>query len=127
MKPSLRQYFLLLSLLVVIASSACKKDPVPDPDPTPIKPETSITFAAVDTAYAVPGVLIGITPNSDDRDNGVFLRTGTTSSSGQYKFSNLSALTYYYRASLVRNGGTVQRSGSVELAANERRTVNLQF
>lgn len=127
MKSSIIRYPLLL---LVIASTlmvaACKKDDeLPDPVPTP--PETSITFNVTEAGNAKSGVFVGITLNPDDRDNGVFLRTGTTPSTGRYKFSNLTADTYYYSLSYSSNGTTYTRSGGREIAANARVTVDVAF
>jgi hypothetical protein len=118
---------LALFCLVFLASS-CVKDPDPiGPDPNnPGGTNTSIRFTCYQDTVILPGVFIGITPNQADRDNGVFLFSGTSNSAGYWEFKNLEALTYWYSASYGATGGAIVKEGSITLdkGDNVRRDLN---
>ena len=118
----------LLALGAVLAFAGCKKDePVADGSGSTSEPETSITFKVREAGELVEGVLVGVAPNQTDRDNGIFLYSGTTSGTGRVKFERLEALRYYYSASLATGSGTAVRSGSIELELEDKVTREIDF
>lgn len=122
----LRPIGCLLALCVLLAIAACKKDDDPtDPDGTDL-PETGVQFTCKDS-LGIEGVFVGIAPQASDRDNGVFLRSGTTDFAGKIKFTNIDPQLMYYSASRTTSGGVVERTGSVEIVADMVKRVTVQF
>ena len=119
----------VLALTLVLALSACKKDPVvPPKDDTPDEPETSIRFYAKENdSTIIQGVFVGITPNEVDRNNGIYLRSATTNSAGYADFKNLLGITYYYSLSNPAPGGAVVRKGSITLDVGDEVERDIDF
>ena len=124
MKKTIR-FWGILGMLALLAFAACKKDPVP-PDPTPSTPETSVTFTCKDT-LGIPNIYVGIAPQSADRDNGIFLQSGTSDNLGKIKFSGLDPQTMYYSASRTTSAGVVKRIGSVQIVKDAKKYVTVQY
>lgn len=120
-----KHVFLLFSLLLLLVA-ACKKDPdptIPDPNATP---ETSITFTCKDT-LPLANVLVGIASQATDRDNGVFLKSGSTDGFGKIKFTGLDPQTFYYSASRTTTSGIQERKGSLLLDQDVKKQVTVTF
>ena len=116
-------------LATMILAAACKKDPLPHQptDNSNSEPETSITFTATKDSFGLSGVFIGITPNEADRDNGIFLKSGTTTGSGRKTFDELDADTWYYQATYAQPGGPAVRKGSITLEIGDEVDRELNF
>lgn len=127
MKKYLINISLLFTLLLVLFSGqSCKKDEVVDPgDTTP--PTQSITFLVKIDTLDASGALCGLATTSQDRDNGVFLRSGTTGSTGRLKLDNLEPYVYYYNVSYMHQGSLLIKKGTIELDSLDRHTENVQF
>lgn len=127
MTKSLFSAFALLFLMAILfTGQSCKKDDTVTPGDT-LPPTQSITFIVeIDTLFA-NGALCGLATTSSDRDNGVFLRSGTTGSTGRLKLDNLQPYTYYYNVSYTHQGTVLTRKGTIELDSLERHTENVQF
>lgn len=119
--------FCLLAFVLVV--SACKKDDeITNSGNNNNEPETSITFIATeDDTLPLQGVLVGITPNEADRDNGIFLKSGDTGFNGRKTFDNLTNITYYWSATYSAQGGAVVRKGSVTLEIGDEVDRELNF
>ena len=120
------KYLAFCLLMTVLAFAACKKEDVLDDSNTTPVLETSITFICKDSV-GLPDILVGIAPQSSDRDAGIFLRSGSTDNLGKIKFSNLDPQKFYYSASRVVNGTVTKRTGSVTVNQDEKKTVNVNF
>jgi hypothetical protein len=115
----------LICLFGMLALMACKKDPVL-PDPNAPLPETGISFTCKDSV-GLAGILVGIAPLAADRDNGVFLKSGTTDGFGKIAFIGLDPQTFYYSASRTTMSGVQKRFGSVEVVKDQKKFVTVQF
>lgn len=125
-KTILSTLALLLLMTVLFTGQSCKKDETITPGDT-LPPTQSITFIVeIDTLYA-NGALCGLATTSSDRDNGIFLRSGTTGSAGRLKLDNLAPYTYYYNVSYTHQGSVLTRKGTIELDSLEKHTENVQF
>jgi hypothetical protein len=117
---------LLLTAITLTLFTSCKKEDPIDPTDNPDTPETSITFTCQDT-LGLPDVFVGIAPLENDRDNGIFLRSGDTDNLGKVKFENVDPQKYYYSAIRTVPGGTQTRKGEVTVEQDEEETVTVTF
>lgn len=113
-------------VMVVLLLAACKKDDVIDDPGTGPLPETSIAFTCQDS-LGIADILVGISPQEVDRDNGVFLKSGLTDPFGKIKFTGLDPQTFFYSASRSTTGGVVKRKGSVLVDKDEKQLVTITF
>jgi hypothetical protein len=123
------RYFFLTALLLSFVVSACVKDPEPTGGGgNNNEPETSITFKCyqMDSVF-LPGVFIGITPNQADRDNGVYLFSGTSDPVGEVKFEELESITYFYGATYSSPTGPVSKQGTFSLDQGDKIERELKF
>lgn len=128
--PMKGKYLLLAGTMLLLFAfiGSCKKEEViNDGSGNNNEPETSIEFRCMDDTIPLQGVLVGITPNQGDRDNGVFLRSGNTNSSGRVKFDNLIPLTYYYSATRSTPNGPVVRNGQLTIEEGDEVDRNINF
>lgn len=125
-KTLLHTALLFLGIVIITGVTSCRNDDeVITGDPTP--PTQSISFLVkIDTLFAYDA-LCGLAANASDRDNGIFLRTGTTNYSGRVKFDNLSPFTYYYNVSYLDQGTTRTKKGTIQLDSLDKLTENVQF
>jgi hypothetical protein len=126
MPPMMKKSFFLAVLMVVMVLAACKKDDVIDDPGTGPLPETSIAFTCQDS-LGIADVLVGISPQEVDRDNGVFLKSGLTDAFGKIKFTGLDPQTFFYSASRTTTSGIVKRKGSVLVDKDEKQLVTITF
>ena len=125
-----RKYLISIGMLALLAVlfAGCKKDEIiDDGGGGTSEPETSITFTCLDDTLELSGVLVGITPNQGDRDNGIFLKSGNSDSRGRVKFENLEALTYYYSATRSTVNGAVVRKGSITMEIGDEVDRDINF
>lgn len=115
-------------VLVFMVFAGCKKDEiVDDGSGGNSEPETSITFTCLDDTIELSGVLVGITPNQADRDNGIFLRSSTSDDRGRVKFDNLEDFTYYYSATWNAPSGVVTRTSQITLEIGDKVKRDINF
>lgn len=115
-------------VLVAVLFAGCKKDEIiDDGSGGSSEPETSITFTCNDDTLTISGVLVGITPNQADRDNGIFLKSATSDNRGRVKFENLEALTYYYSATRSTTTGAVVRTGQIAMEIGDEVDRDINF
>ncbi len=119
-------YLSLCLLLSLLAFLSCKKEDVTTDSGSTSTPETSVTFYCEDTT-GIPDVLVGIAPQAADRDAGVFLRSGTSDNIGKVKFNNLDPQKFYYSATRAVNGVITERTGSVTVNQDQKKTVTVNF
>ena len=128
MKGKVQPTVLLLLLLFAVFAGCKKEDDFVPPDTGSDEPETSIEFEALQSdTIPLSGVFVGITPNEFDRDNGIFLFTGTTNGRGKVKFESLSALTYYWGATFASSGGAVVREGQITMEIGDEVDREIKF
>lgn len=123
----LRQTTLFTTLIfsLLITFSACKKDDdVPGGTSTTTDTLGKINFRTFDDTLILPDVFVGISLQSTDRDNGIFLRSGITDFWGRVSFDNLDPdLTYYWSAAY----GSVTQKGNILVKKSETKTVEVVF
>lgn len=127
MQNHLKQLSCLFLVGIVLFTSCKDPEPKFDPDNDPDAIETSITFHTIKDSAPLADVLVGITPNAGDRDNGIFIHSGTTNSSGEITFENLSDLTYYYNASYNNMGNPINRKSQITLEIGDEVDRDLNF
>lgn len=118
-----------VALFLCWVISSCVKDPEPTGGGgTSNEPETSIEFVCLQNdSFFLPGVFIGISPNQGDRDNGVYLFSGTSNPVGEVKFSELEPITYFYGATYTSPTGPVTKEGSITLEEGDEVSRDLKF
>ena len=121
--------FFLFALLLTFVVSACVKDPEPTGGGNSSNnAQNSMTFKCfqMDSIF-LPGVFIGISPNQADRDNGVYLFSGTSNPVGEVVFEDLDTLSYFYGATYTSATGPVTKEGTFRLDADDHIDRELKF
>jgi len=120
--------FFALGLVCLLAFSCKEPEPFDPGDNQDDPTKGTLVFNVYDSDNdPLEGVLVGLTPNQADRDNGIFLRSGQTDAQGRVKFEVLEPLTYYYNAAVFLNNQNQNRQGRDSVGAGEEIDIDINF
>lgn len=119
----LKPFFLLISLLILMAGAGC----VTKGDPTPQPTGMTLEFRVLKAAAAKRDAMVGVSTTQENLQDEIYAYQGRSDQNGLAILHYLSAATYHYRIWFTEQGVYREATGIVEISEGNDESVTIYF